>query len=55
MVRLIALLAVAAGIAMLFGPRRLRWIFGAIAGLAVLYALLKLTGVIDATFPDRVP
>jgi Sec-independent protein translocase protein TatA len=35
MLRLIALLAVAAGIAMLFGPRRLRWIFAAIAGLAM--------------------
>jgi hypothetical protein len=53
MLRLVALLAVGAGVLALLGPRRLRWIFWTLAALALLYTVLKLTGVIDAAFPSR--
>jgi hypothetical protein len=53
MVRLLAFLAVVAGIGALLGRGRVRAAALAVLGLAVLYAVLKLTGVIDAAFPDR--
>jgi hypothetical protein len=53
MVRLLAFLAVVAGIGALLGRGRLRVVALAVLGLAVLYAVLKLTGVIDAAMPDR--
>ena len=55
MLRLMAFLAVVAGIGALLGRGRVRVAGLAVAGAAVLYAVLKLTGVIDAAFPDRAP
>lgn len=53
MLRLVALVAIGAAAVALIGPRRLRWIFWALAALAVTYAVLKLTGIVDAAFPSR--
>jgi hypothetical protein len=53
MVRLLAFLAVVAGIGALLGRGRVRAAALAVLCLAVLYAVLKLAGVIDAAFPDR--
>ncbi len=45
------LLAVACLIALLPKATRRRWLF--VAGLVLLYTLLKLTGVIEAIAPSR--
>ena len=54
MIRLLALMAVVAVIGTLLGRGRVRAVALAVLGLAVLYALLKLMGVVDGVFPDRV-
>jgi hypothetical protein len=47
MLRLIAFLAVVAGIGALFGPRRVRVAAFVVLACALLYAVLKLTGIVD--------
>jgi hypothetical protein len=51
MLRLMALLLVAAGIGALFGPRRLRVIFWAIGAVAATYTLLRLLGIVEGPQP----
>jgi hypothetical protein len=41
------------GVAVLSGNPRTRRVLWVLAGLALLYTVLKLTGVIDALAPDR--
>jgi hypothetical protein len=41
------------GVAVLSGNPRTRRVLWVLAGLALLYTVLKLTGVIDAMAPDR--
>ncbi|HRO11475.1 hypothetical protein [Amaricoccus sp.] len=49
----IILFVVLAAIAVLSGNPRTRKVLWALAGLAILYTILKLTGVIEAIAPDR--
>ena len=47
------LFVVLVGIALLSGDRRRRKVLWVLAGQAILYTILKLTGVIDAMAPSR--
>ena len=47
------LFVVLVGVALLSGDRRRRKVLWVLAGLAILYTILKLTGVIDAMVPNR--
>ena len=49
----VILFVVLVGIALLSGNPRTRRVLWVLAGLALLYTILKLTGVIDAMAPDR--
>ena len=49
----ILLFVALAAIAVLSGYARLRKVLWVLAGLAILYTLLKLTGGIEALAPDR--
>ena len=49
----IILFVVLVGIAVLSGNPRTRRVLWVLAGLAILYTILKLTGVIEAMAPDR--
>jgi hypothetical protein len=47
MLRLAGFLLVVAAVGALFGPRRMRVAFWAVAALALLYTVLRLAGVIE--------
>ena len=47
------LVVVLVAIALLSGNRRTRRVLWVLAGVAILYTLLKLTGVMDAAAPGR--
>jgi hypothetical protein len=49
----VILFVVLVGIALLSGNPRTRRVLWVLAGLALLYTILKLTGVIDAMAPGR--
>lgn len=49
----IILFVVLVAVALLSGNRRARRALWVLAGLAILYTVLKLTGVIDAMVPHR--
>jgi hypothetical protein len=51
MLRLVGLIFAAALIAALFGPRRLRAAFWAVAALALVYTLLRLAGILPGPRP----
>jgi uncharacterized protein YjeT (DUF2065 family) len=53
MIRLVGLLLVVAGIGALFGPRRLRVVFWAVAGVALAYTALRLAGIVEGPQPAR--
>lgn len=53
MSRLVLIVGLAAAVALVVGPRRLRGIAAVLAGLALAYAVLKVAGVVDAAFPTR--
>jgi hypothetical protein len=49
--RLMAVLLVLAALGALFGPRRLRAVFWAVAAVALLYTSLRLLGVLEGPRP----
>jgi disulfide bond formation protein DsbB len=53
MLRIVGILIAAAGIAALFGPRRLRLVFWLIVAAGATYAALRLTGWVSGPEPVR--
>jgi hypothetical protein len=54
MLRIVMILVVAlVAVAVLSGSRRMRRVLWILAGVAILYTILKLTGVVDGIAPGR--